>query len=59
MRAATAGSAAHEAEELTWDKSDPKDAVLIALDAERRCYEPERIEATWARLRHWCLAGGG
>jgi transposase len=31
---------AREAEDLTWDKSDPKDAMLIArLAAERRCYE--------------------
>jgi transposase len=44
---------AREAEDLTWDKSDPKDAMLIArLAAERRCYEPERIDVTWARLRH-------
>jgi transposase len=44
---------AREAEDLTWDKSDPKDAVLIArLAAERRCYEPERTDQTWARLRH-------
>jgi transposase len=44
---------AREAEDLTWDKSDPKDAMLIArLAAERRCYEPERTDVTWARLRH-------
>jgi Transposase len=44
---------AREAEDLTWDKSDPKDAMLIArLAAERRCYKPERTDATWARLRH-------
>ena len=44
---------AREAEDLTWDKSDPKDAVVIArLAAERRCYEPERTNQTWARLRH-------
>jgi hypothetical protein len=44
---------AREAEDLTWDKSDPKDAMLIArLAAEWRCYEPERTDATWARLRH-------
>lgn len=44
---------AREAEDLTWEKSDPKDATLIArLAAERRCYEPERIDATWGRLRH-------
>src|SRR5689334_2789046 len=43
---------AREAEDLTWDKSDPKDAMLIArLAAERRCYEPERTDVTWARLR--------
>src|SRR5918995_414737 len=44
---------AREAEDLTWDKSDPKDAVVIArLAAQLRCYEPERADATWARLRH-------
>ena len=44
---------AREAEDLTWDKSDPKDAVVIArLATELRCYEPERTDATWARLRH-------
>jgi transposase len=42
-----------EAEDLTWDKSDPKDAVVIArLAAQLRCYQPERTDATWARLRH-------
>jgi transposase len=40
-------------EDLTRDKSDPKDAVLIArLASELRCYEPERADAAWARLRH-------
>ena len=44
---------AREAEDLTWDKSDPKDAVLIArLAAQLRCYEPERTDEVWARLRH-------
>jgi transposase len=44
---------AREAEDLTWDKSDPKDAVVIArLAGQLRCYEPERAEASWARLRH-------
>jgi transposase len=44
---------AREAEDLTWDKSDPKDAVVIArLAAQLRCYQPERTDATWARLRH-------
>jgi transposase len=44
---------AWEGEDLTRDKSDPKDAVLIAwLASELRCYEPERAGAVWARLRH-------
>jgi transposase len=44
---------ARESEDLTRDKSDPKDAVLIArLASELRCYEPERAGAVWARLRH-------
>jgi transposase len=44
---------AREAEDLTWDKSDPKDAVLIArLAGQLRCYEPERTDEAWARLRH-------
>jgi transposase len=44
---------ARESEDLTRDKSDPKDAVLIArLASELRCYEPERADAVWARLRH-------
>jgi transposase len=34
---------AREGEDLTWDKSDPKDAVIIArLAAGLHCYEPER-----------------
>ena len=33
---------AREGEDLTWDKSDPKDAMLIArLTTQLRCYEPE------------------
>lgn len=44
---------AREAEDLTWDKSDPKDAVIIArLAAQLSCYEPERAAAAYARLRH-------
>ena len=44
---------AREGEDLTFDKSDPKDAVIIArLAAGLRCYEPERADAVWARLRH-------
>ena len=44
---------AREDEDLTFDKSDPKDAVIIArLAAGLHCYEPERADAAWARLRH-------
>jgi transposase len=40
-------------EDLTPDKTDEKDAVLIArLTAQLRCYEPEPVDETWARLRH-------
>lgn len=43
---------AREGEDLTWDKSDPKDAMLIArLTTQLRCYEPETSDATWSRLR--------
>ena len=46
-------SHAREAEDYTQDKSDDKDAMLIArLAAGLHCYPPERAEATWARLRH-------
>jgi transposase len=41
------------AEDLTFDKTDEKDAVLIArLTAQLRCYEPEPADESWARLRH-------
>jgi transposase len=40
-------------EDLTHDKTDEKDAVLIArLTAQLRCYVPEPVDPTWARLRH-------
>ncbi len=40
-------------EDLTSDKTDDKDAVLIArLTAQLRCYLPEPVEETWGRLRH-------
>jgi hypothetical protein len=40
-------------EDLTCDKTDEKDAVLIArLTAQLRCYVPEPAGETWARLRH-------
>jgi transposase len=44
---------AREAEDLTFGKSGPKDAVIIArLTAGLHCYEPGRADAVWARLRH-------
>ncbi len=44
---------ARRAEDLTFDKTDDKDAVLIArLVAQLRCYLPEPADAVWARLRH-------
>jgi transposase len=44
---------AREGEDLTFGKSDPKDAVIIArLAAGLHCYEPERADAVRARLRH-------
>jgi transposase len=40
-------------EDLTTDKTDDKDAVLIArLTAQLRCYLPEPVDETWGRLRH-------
>ena len=40
-------------EDLTSDKTDDKDAVLIArLTGQLRCYLPEPVEETWGRLRH-------
>jgi transposase len=43
---------AREPEDYTRDKTDDKDAVLIArLVAQLHCYVPERAEQTWARLR--------
>jgi transposase len=40
-------------EDLTSDKTDDKDAVLIArLTAQLRCYVPEPADEAWARLRH-------
>jgi transposase len=44
---------ARRTEDLTFDKTDDKDAVLIArLTAQLRCYVPEPVDETWARLRH-------
>jgi transposase len=43
---------AREREDYTRDKTDDKDAVLIArLVAQLHCYVPERADVTWARLR--------
>jgi transposase len=40
-------------EDLTHDKTDEKDAVLIAqLTTQLRCHIPEPIDETWGRLRH-------
>jgi transposase len=44
---------ARRSEDLTFDKTDDKDAVLIArLTAQLRCYVPEPADETWGRLRH-------
>jgi transposase len=44
---------ARRSEDLTFDKTDEKDAVLIArLAAQLRCYVPESMDQTWGRLRH-------
>jgi transposase len=44
---------ARRSEDLTSDKTDDEDAVLIArLTAQLRCYAPEPVEETWGRLRH-------
>lgn len=44
---------ARRTEDLTTDKTDDKDAVIIArLTAQLRCYLPEPVDETWGRLRH-------
>ncbi len=44
---------ARRSEDLTFDKTDEKDAVLIArLAAQLRCYVPEPVDEIWGRLRH-------
>ena len=46
-------SRSRRTEDLTCDKTDDKDAVLIArLTAQLRCYVPEPVDETWGRLRH-------
>ena len=48
-----ASAYARRTEDLTSDKTDDKDAVLIArLTAQLRCYLPEPVDPTWGRLRH-------
>ncbi len=51
-----ASSWARKSEDLTMDKTDDKDAVLIArLTGQLRCYLPEPVDesnAAWTRLRH-------
>lgn len=48
-----ASSWARRTEDLTSDKTDDKDAVLIArLVAGLRCYLPEAVDEAWGRLRH-------
>lgn len=49
----TVTSGSRRSEDLTTDKTDDKDAVLIArLTAQLRCYLPEPVDETWGRLRH-------
>ncbi|MBM0237675.1 IS110 family transposase [Micromonospora sp. ATA32] len=44
---------ARRSEDLTFDKTDEKDAVIIArLASQLRCYVPEPVDETWGRLRH-------
>jgi transposase len=44
---------ARRSEDLTFDQTDDKDAVLIArLTGQLRCYLPEPVDETWGRLRH-------
>ena len=44
---------ARRSEDLTFDKTDDKDAVLSArLTAQLRCYAAEPVDETWGRLRH-------
>lgn len=43
---------ARENEDYTTGKTDAKDAVIIArLAAKLHCYQPEKLEQTWAALR--------
>jgi transposase len=49
----TQTSWARRSEDLTFDRTDDKDAVVIArLTALLRCYVPGPVEEAWGRLRH-------
>jgi transposase len=50
---------ARRSEDLTFDKTDDKDAILIArLTAQLRCYAPEPVDETWGPApSSWCPAG--
>ena len=52
-RSSACSSWQRRTEALTVDKTDEKDAVLIArLTARLPCYLPEPVDQTWSRLRH-------
>jgi transposase len=51
------GSWSRRAKDLTVDKTDEMDAVLIArLTGQLRCYIPEPVDETWAGCGIWGLA---
>jgi len=51
---------ARRTEDLTFDKTDEKDAVLIArLTAQLRCYVPEPVDETWGDLQRSGTSAGG
>jgi hypothetical protein len=57
VRAADGHVVGPAAEDLTCDKTDEKDAVLIArLTAQLRCYVPGRAGETWAAGGIWVPA---
>ena len=51
-------SRARHQEDLTFDKTDEKDAVLIArLTAQLICYVPEPVDETWVGCVTWVPGG--
>jgi hypothetical protein len=57
VRAADGHVVGPAAEELTWDKTDERDAVLIArLTAQLRCYVLGPAGETWAARGIWVPA---